>query len=178
MLSLVWALFNRREHPTADWGMTVAGALYLGFLLGHFITLRLRPDGLKWTAVAIGLTWTCDTMAYFVGVLFGKHQWWPRLSPKKTWEGLVGGVLSTLVVAPLLVGWLFGLSPWLGLLLGVLVAVADPFGDLTVSLFKRMARIKDSSQLIPGHGGILDRLDSLLFVVPTVTYFALAVVGS
>jgi phosphatidate cytidylyltransferase len=177
MLSLVWALFNRGEHPTADWGMTVACAFYLGFMLGHFVTLRLRADGLKWVVLAIGLTWIADTMAYFVGVRLGRHKLWSRISPKKTWEGLAGGTLGALIAAPLLGGWLFGLSPWQGLLLGILIAVADPFGDLAMSLFKRMARIKDSGQLIPGHGGILDRLDSLLFVVPVVTYFAVIVAG-
>ncbi len=177
MLSLTWALFNRVERPTTDWSMTVASALYLGFMLSHFVTLRLRPDGFEWVILAIALTWTNDTMAYFVGSAVGKHKWWPRVSPKKTWEGLIGGAVSTLIVAPLFCSWLFGLNPWLGLLLGLLVAVVDPFGDLAVSLFKRMAQAKDSSHLIPGHGGILDRLDSLLFVVPVVTYFASVVVG-
>jgi len=177
VLSLTWALFNRVERPTTDWSMTVASALYLGFMIGHFVTLRLRPDGLKWLLLAVALTWTNDTMAYFIGSALGKRPWWPRLSPKKTWEGLVGGTVSTLIAAPLLCSWLFGLSPWLGLLLGLLIAVADPFGDLAVSLFKRRAQAKDSSHLIPGHGGILDRLDSLLFVVPVVTYFALVVMG-
>ncbi len=177
MLSLTWTLFNRVERPTADWSMTVASALYLGFMIGHFVTLRLRPEGLKWVILALALTWTTDTMAYFIGSAVGKRPWWPRISPKKTWEGLVGGTVSTLVAAPLLCSWLFGLNLWLGLLLGLLVAIADPFGDLAVSLFKRLAQAKNSSQLIPGHGGILDRLDSLLFVVPVVTYFALIVVG-
>jgi phosphatidate cytidylyltransferase len=177
IFSLIWALYNQGEHPTADWGVTVASALYLGFLLGHFITLRERSDGFQWTVLAVGLSWIVDSMAYFVGTALGKRKLWPRISPKKTWEGLIGGSLSAIVAAPLLGVWLLGLNPWLGLLLGVLVAAVDPFGDFAVSLFKRMAHSKDSSQLIPGHGGVLDRLDSLLFIVPLVTYFALIVVG-
>ncbi len=127
--------------------------------------------------LALGLTWTADVMAYFVGRALGKHKLWPRISPKKTWEGLIGGTVGVLVVGPLLGGWLLGLSWWQGLLAGALVAVADPFGDLAVSLFKRVANIKDSSNLIPGHGGVLDRLDSLLFTVPVVTFFAWVVAG-
>jgi phosphatidate cytidylyltransferase len=178
VFSLIWALYSRSVHPTADWGVTVASAVYLGFLLGHFITLRERTAGFQWLCLAFLLCWMIDTMAYFVGSRWGKHRLWPRLSPKKTWEGLIGGSLAALLLAPFLAHWLIGLSPLLGLLLGALAAALAPFGDFAVSLFKRMAKTKDSSQLIPGHGGVLDRLDSLLFVIPMVCYFALAVSGS
>jgi len=177
IFSLTWALFLQSEHPTADWGMTVASALYLGFMLGHFVTLRERTDGLRWLLLAFAITWTIDACAFFAGRLWGRRKWWPRLSPKKTWEGLIGGSVAGIAVAIVGGYLLLGLSPWLGLLLGVLAAVFAPLGDLAVSLFKRKAGAKDTGQLIPGHGGILDRLDSLLFVVPLVTYFALFAVG-
>lgn len=175
--SLIWALYDKSDHPTANWAMMVAGALYLGFLLGHFVTLRQRTDGLMWTVIAVGLTWIGDTCAYLAGTTLGRHKLWPRISPKKTWEGLIGGTVGTLLAAPWLASWLVDLSLWQGLLLGILVAAAAPFGDFAVSLFKRLARTKDSSNLIPGHGGVLDRLDSLLFTFPAVTYFVLLVAG-
>jgi phosphatidate cytidylyltransferase len=177
IFSLVWALYYKGENATANWGITVASALYLGFMLGHMVSLRERPDGMRWVYVTFLLAFTCDAMAFFVGSALGKHKMWPRISPKKSWEGLVGGSAATMFVGPFLAYWLLGLSPWLGLVLGALVAAADPFGDFAVSLFKRMANSKDSSQLIPGHGGALDRLDSLLFIFPVVTYFALVVAG-
>ena len=178
IFSLIWALYYKGDHPTANWGVTVASALYLGFLLGHFVTLRERSNGMHWVMVAFALSWTTDTTAFFVGSAIGKHKLWPRISPKKTWEGLAAGSIAVIIVAPLLGTWLLDLNPWLGLLLGVSVAAVDPFGDFAVSLFKRMARSKDSSQLIPGHGGLLDRMDSLLFIFPIVTYFALIVAGA
>lgn len=177
IFSLVWALYDKGEHPTADWGVTVASALYLGFMLGHLVALRERSpgpggEGFRWVLLALVLTWVTDTLAYFVGSVLGRRKLWPRISPKKTWEGLIAGTVGVLIAAPLLSWWWLGLNPWWGLLLGALAAAAAPFGDFAVSLLKRMARIKDSSQLIPGHGGVLDRLDSLLFVFPVVTYFA------
>ena len=131
-----------------------------------------------WAGSAFVVTWSCDTMAYFIGRALGKHLWWPRISPKKTWEGLAGGTSGALVAGLVCGVWLLALPWWQGLLLGALVAVAAPFGDLAESLFKRLAHVKDSSQLIPGHGGALDRVDSLLFVFPVVTYFALMVAGA
>ena len=178
IVSLIHALFDRHEHPTTNWAMTVAGILYLGCLLSTFVTLRERANGFWWVLLAFGLTWIIDATAYFVGRAFGRHKWWPRLSPKKTWEGLIGGSVAGIIAAPLLGLWWLGLSPWWGLLLGLLAAVAAPLGDLAVSLFKRMANAKDSGNLIPGHGGMLDRLDSLLFIFPVVTYFALFTAGS
>jgi phosphatidate cytidylyltransferase len=177
VVSLAQALFDRGEHPTTDWAMTVAGVVYLGFLLGTFVTLRERADGFWWVLLAFSLTWIIDAAAYFVGRAFGRHKWWPRLSPRKTWEGLIGGCVAGIIAAPLLGIWWLHLSPWRGLLLGLLAVVAAPLGDLSVSLFKRMAQAKDSGNLIPGHGGMLDRLDSLLFMFPVVTFFALFVAG-
>ena len=175
--TLIWALYDKGEHPTADWGINLASAIYLGFMLGHFVSLRVRSDGLQWMSLALIMTWASDTMAYFVGSALGKHKLWPRISPKKTWEGLIGGTVGALIAGPLVGGWLVGLNVWQGLLLGVLAAAGAPFGDLAVSLIKRMAHTKDSSNLIPGHGGVLDRLDSLLFTIPIITYFAWVLTG-
>jgi phosphatidate cytidylyltransferase len=175
--SLTQALFDRAEHPTTNWSMTVAGVVYLGVLLSTFVTLRERPDGFWWALLAFSLTWIIDATAFFIGRAFGRHKWWPRLSPKKTWEGLIGGSVAGIIAAPLLGMWWLHLSPWWGLLLGLLAVIAAPLGDLSVSLFKRMAQAKDSGNLIPGHGGLLDRLDSLLFIFPVVTCFAVFVAG-
>jgi phosphatidate cytidylyltransferase len=175
--SLINALYDRSDHPTQNWAINVASALYLGFMLSHFVTLRERPNGLNWVIFAFAMTWVGDTAAYFVGSAIGKRKLWPRISPKKTWEGLGGEVVACMIAGPLLGGWLVGLTVWQGLLIGVLVAVLGTFGDFAVSLVKRMAHAKDSSGLIPGHGGILDRLDSLLFTFPVITYFALLVAG-
>ncbi len=177
ILSLTWALYDRSEHPTANWAMNIAGALYMGFLLGHFVSLRLRPQGFNWLMLALLLTWVNDSMAYFVGSALGRHKLWPRVSPKKTWEGSIGGLLSTLVAGGFLAHYLVNVPAWSGVVLGLFISVAATYGDLAVSLLKRMARLKDSSNLIPGHGGVLDRLDSLMFTVPIVTYFAVIMTG-
>ena len=177
IFSLIWVLYNKGEHPTADWGVTVASALYLGVTISYLVALRQRSNGFNWAITAFVITWACDAMAYFVGRSFGKHKLWPRISPKKTWEGIAGGTVGAIIAGLALGVWLLGIPWWQGILLGALVAVAAPFGDLAESLFKRQANVKDSSQLIPGHGGVLDRIDSLLFVFPVVTYFALVVAG-
>lgn len=175
MLTLGWQLFQADSPaPMVDWALTVAGGLYLGWLMGHF--LLLRAEGLRWIVVALLSTWICDSGAYFVGLSFGRHKLWPRISPKKTWEGAVGGwvsgvVLTTVVTALLGLGWLHGVA------IGALVGIVAPFGDFAVSMLKRQVGVKDSSHLIPGHGGMLDRIDSLLFTIPVVYYYACFVVG-
>ncbi len=173
LLTLVIALFDSNPKPATRWSLTVASALYLGWLMHYFIALRNLPNGLAWVLVALLTTWTIDSGAYFVGLSLGKHKLWPRLSPKKTWEGVIGGFVAGIIGAIILARILLPHLSWTqGLWLGVTASFVDPFGDLSVSMFKREAGAKDSSKLIPGHGGMLDRLDSLLFVVPIVFYYA------
>lgn len=173
MAALVWHMFQKgRPAPGSDWAATAAGVLYLGWLGSRFVMLRALPNGLYWLALAFVSTWITDSGAYFVGRRWGRRKLAPRLSPKKTWEGAVGGWLIGVLLTPL-VAWLMGLSPWHGLGIGILAATLAPFGDLAESMFKRQASAKDSSNLIPGHGGMLDRIDSLLFVVPAAYYYVL-----
>jgi phosphatidate cytidylyltransferase len=122
------------------------------------------------------VTWVNDTAAYFVGKAIGRHPCCPYLSPKKTWEGTIGGWIGGLVATTLLGYWLVDLTWVQGLALGALVSTVAPFGDLAKSMIKRQMGVKDFSALIPGHGGMFDRIDSLLFVAPVVYYFATMVV--
>ncbi len=130
-------------------------------------TPLVLPRGAAWVFVALTSTWAVDSAAYVIGRRFGRRPFWPRVSPRKTWEGTLAGVgagaLVGLAWAPAL-GW----APGLGLALGLAVAVAAIGGDLVESLLKRRAAVKDAGSLVPGHGGLLDRIDSLLFVTIVV----------
>jgi phosphatidate cytidylyltransferase len=173
IITLIWTLFRQEAQPVTAWAWTLGGALYLGILLNHFVALRNLPQGLAWLTVAVLLTWTNDSAAYFVGRAIGRHKFWPRHSPKKTWEGVFGGLTFAVLVSSILgVLWL-GLPWWNGALLGVAISIVGPLGDLTESMVKRQFGAKDSGNLIPGHGGAWDRIDSLLFIVPTVFYWAI-----
>jgi len=182
ILSISWQLFQSQDKtPTTNWALTVAGGLYIGLLLANVIRLRgLPPDqvGLAWTVLAVLLTWLGDTAAYFVGRTIGRHKFWPRLSPRKTWEGVFAGVIGCLLTG-VIVGYLAmrltgAIGPLHGLIAGLLAGIVGPFGDLAISMMKRQVNAKDSSQIIPGHGGLLDRTDSLLFIVATTYYYAVA----
>ncbi|MGQ9599886.1 MAG: phosphatidate cytidylyltransferase [Anaerolineae bacterium] len=171
------------DHPTESWALTVGAALWLGWLIGHFSLLRdLGPVfslgiGTRWLALVFLVTWINDTGAYLVGKTWGRHPCFPYLSPHKTWEGTVGGWWCGLAATVLLGYGLVGL-PWgHGLALGVLIATIAPFGDLAKSMVKRQLNVKDFSALIPGHGGMFDRVDSLLFVAPVVYYYATLALG-
>ncbi len=174
IVTLVRALAQRTEAPATDWALTLAVALYLGILAHYAPLLRARPQGFWWVVAALGLTWITDSGAFFIGTAVGKHRMAPRLSPKKTWEGTIGGwvvgVLAAMILVPLV---LPGLSVGKAAVLGAAVATMAPLGDLAESMFKRQCGVKDSGHLIPGHGGALDRIDSLLFVFPTVYWFSL-----
>jgi phosphatidate cytidylyltransferase len=152
------------------WAITVAGALYVGWLGAYFLLVRALPNGLMWTALAMVTAWATDTGAYIVGTRFGRHRFFPVISPKKTWEGAVGGWIAAPLVLVAL-GWLFSLPLVHCALLGFLIGIAATFGDLAESLLKRQTGVKDSSSIVPGHGGILDRLDSLLFTAVVAYYY-------
>lgn len=158
----------------AGWGLTVAGGGYLGYSFAQFVRLRAGPDGISWIALAFLGTWITDTGAYLVGRVVGRRPFFPRISPKKTWEGAIGGLVTGVAAVMGMGAWWLGLSAPLGLALGVLLALGATFGDLAESVLKRQVGVKDSGNLIPGHGGMLDRVDSLLFVVPIVYYFTVA----
>jgi phosphatidate cytidylyltransferase len=160
----------------ADMGRTLAGAVYTGGILGYAPVLGAmqesptRGGGTYWLLTVIAGTAACDTGAYFVGSFLGKRKLIPHISPAKTWEGLAGGTLGAVIAAVALSG-LLKLSLLAAVVLGLLICAAGVAGDLSESLLKRAARVKDSGHLIPGHGGILDRVDSILFVLLAVYWF-------
>ncbi len=168
---------------TARVGVTVLGALYVGLgfsfiLLMHRLGLPEEqamdvPFGTEMVLTVVFGTWAGDTMAYFTGKYFGSTPMTPTLSPKKTWEGFAGGLIGTVLVV-VLAGLYNDLGPLQSLILGATIGVIGPIGDLFESLVKRDVQIKDSGRGIPGHGGVLDRFDALLWTA-VASYFVLTV---
>jgi phosphatidate cytidylyltransferase len=158
------------------WMAAVAGGVYVGFSLGFYVALlNWRPAdhgfGIEVVAVPLAAVIVCDTAAYIAGSFLGRHRFFPQISPRKSVEGAIAGLVAAIAMAALLGHVLLGISPWLGALLGLLVAITAEAGDLAESALKRQGGAKDSGSLVPGHGGILDRLDSLILVAPTVYCF-------
>jgi phosphatidate cytidylyltransferase len=152
---------------------TIFGVLYFGWILAHLIFLRQLENGfgyLVFLSVAVVLN---DVLAYTTGRLFGKHKLAPDISPKKTWEGAFGGLWGSILGAVIFKYAVPSLSWPAALTAGVIIGVTAPLGDLVVSVIKRDMAVKDSGQLIPGHGGLLDRCDSLIFATPAFYYFLL-----
>lgn len=169
------ALYPR--YSLLDSAGTMMGTMYVG-LLNYFYLLRMLPDGWIWLIFTLTATWATDTMAYFIGMAFGRRRIAPALSPKKTLEGAVGGFAGSILVAAAF-SFIYSFLPLSKvLLLGLALGAAAQVGDLLESAFKRQAGVKDSSDLIPGHGGILDRIDSTLFTAPLVYYFVLLFIKS
>ncbi len=171
MAMLVWHILRRDTSGfLVTWALTLTGAVYTGVLAGYLVSLRNLPNGLGWLLLTLVGTWTCDTVAFLVGSWWGRRGFFTEISPKKTMEGAVGGCLGGTIVTTA-GGWYLGLPPWQALLLGIVLVLGVTFGDLAESLIKRQVGAKDSGDLIPGHGGMLDRIDSLLFAGPIVYYF-------
>jgi phosphatidate cytidylyltransferase len=147
------------------------GVLYLGWPAVLLIWLRdgSSASGLAWTVSAFVIAWASDIMAYLVGSLIGGRKLWPRFSPNKTWSGFIGGLAAGTAAGALLATWLdLGIGPGWGALLGLAAALATMAGDLWESALKRRYGVKDAGKLIPGHGGLLDRVDGLMFAVVVV----------
>jgi phosphatidate cytidylyltransferase len=172
VVSLMWLLFRSpREQAFTNWAWTMAGILYIGWMLSHWVELRSLEAGKELVFWAMFTTFASDTSAFFVGRAWGKHALAPSISPGKTWEGAIGGLLGS-VIASLILGTIFPLpfSYWQIALLGGIISLFAQLGDLAESMLKRNTGIKDTGKLIPGHGGILDRIDSLIFTGVVVYY--------
>jgi phosphatidate cytidylyltransferase len=178
MVSVSWQLFQSRDKMgLTNWALTVIGGLYVGILAAQGILIRALPQGLAWTVLAVLLAWAGDTAAYFVGTTLGRHKLWPRISPSKTWEGFFGGLIACVVTGTLVgylaMRWVGAIGPVHGTIVGLLAGAIGVFGDLAISMMKRQMNVKDSGNILPGHGGLLDRTDSLLFVIATTYYYAI-----
>lgn len=169
----VWHMVDYERgapNSASDFAVTLAGIIYIGWVGSYLISLRRMPEGMWWFLMVLPSIWLADSVAYAVGQTIGRHQLTNRLSPNKTWEGYLAGVVcGTLGVAGLAVLWRLGagpassISPTSSLILGITISGLAPLGDLGISMIKREVHIKDTSTLLPGHGGVLDRVDSWLW---------------
>ncbi|MBI4318500.1 MAG: phosphatidate cytidylyltransferase [Chloroflexi bacterium] len=183
LVPLLWLVMRGKQPVEAvvGWALGPAAALYVALPLSHLVLLRNVQDGRDWAGLTAGLwwvvllllgTWASDTAAYFVGSAFGRHRFMSHISKHKTLEGLLGGLaLCTLVV--LAFGTtVLGLVWWHTVLLGMAIGGAAVLGDLAESMVKRATGVKDAGTIIPGHGGMLDRVDSLILTVLVTYYYA------
>ena len=177
LLSLIWSLLRpQKETAFIGWAWTMAGILYLGWLLSHLVALRGLDDGRNWVFFALLINSASDTAAFFIGRALGKRPLAPQISPGKTWEGTIGGILGAIIVSLfflLSTPLNLPLTWWQAVLLGLLVSIFGQLGDLVESLFKRNMGVKDSGRQIPGHGGFLDRVDSVVFAGVVVYYYVI-----
>ena len=185
---LIAELYAKQEDPIHDWAYTMMSQMYvvLPFSLLNMLAFRAAPEGIMYIytlplSVFVFL-WVNDTGAYCCGSLFGKHKLFPRISPGKSWEGSVGGGVFVLAAAALV--WYLtdsydmnptGMDMWEWMGLGLVVVVFGTWGDLVESLFKRTLGIKDSGNILPGHGGMLDRFDSSLLAIPAAVVYLFSI---
>lgn len=162
------------EQGLINSAVNLFGTVYIGFMFAYMLLLRFIPgrDGLAYVLFTLLVTWFNDTSAYFVGIKFGKHKLSPKISPKKSVEGSLAGLAGG-ILAALIIGLLFHKPLWLMAVMGIIVVGAGQFGDLVESIIKRNAGVKDSGSFLPGHGGVLDRIDSLLTAAPLVYYMVI-----
>ena len=167
-----------RESAGTDFAITLSGIIYIGVLGAYFAHMRNLPYGEWWLLLTLLSVWLTDTAAYAIGTPLGRHKLAPRLSPKKSWEGYLAGLVFAVIGTPVF-GWLLArlglpaeaqFAPAHLALLGLAVGALTTLGDLGESMIKRQMRVKDASQILPGHGGILDRIDSWLWAVPIGFY--------
>ena len=175
----LWYVYSPRTR-IADVAVTAFGPIYTGFMLSAIVLVREAVPGLEGALLSVGVcasVWASDSFAYLVGKVAGKHKMAPKISPHKTWEGFAGGLVGSVLIWVILGATrLYGMGLGFAVLCGVVVGVLGVFGDLIESRIKRGVGVKDSGNLIPGHGGMLDRSDSLIFACITA-YLLLAIGG-
>ena len=178
LVSLIWMLL-RSGHGVGlgDWAVTAGAALYIGGLLSYAPLIWGLGEGREWVFLAVGVIFAADTAAFATGKSVGRRPMAPTVSPGKTWEGSLGGLLGAVAACVAFTALLdLGVAVALAVVLGALMAVVGQLGDLAQSRLKRAAGVKDSGWLVPGHGGLLDRLDSIVFNLPLVYYFVMWVI--
>lgn len=158
-----------RDRAGLDFAITAAGITYLGWIGSYLLDLRQMPQGLWWWFIVLPIVWAGDTGAYSIGSVYGRHKMTPRLSPKKSWEGYFAGLFTSILIGAFF-SYAFSslgpqplnglIDPLQGGLLGLFIGAVTPLGDLGESMLKRQSGLKDSSNIFPGHGGFLDRIDS------------------
>ncbi|KQL44420.1 phosphatidate cytidylyltransferase [Brevibacillus choshinensis] len=168
LLLLIYSVLRKNQFHIEHIALTLVGALYIGFGFTYMAATRNLPDGLMLTVLVILAIWSTDSGAYFVGKAIGKNKLWPEISPNKTIEGSLGGLVAAVVVVLAVNAWLGNLSIVHALMIAVVAGIVGQLGDLVESGLKRHFGVKDSGQLIPGHGGVLDRFDSFLLVFPVL----------
>ena len=174
VLAVILTLSSIEKFRNRSAGLTLAAVVYPGALLAHAPLLRGGEQGLEWIVFLLVVTFSSDTGAFFVGKAIGKRPLAPAISPNKTWEGAIGGFLAA-IAAALIAAWALDIDTDLPIIavLGALMGVVGQAGDLFESKLKRLADVKESGRLLPGHGGILDRLDSIVFNLALVYYFVM-----
>jgi phosphatidate cytidylyltransferase len=186
IIATVWHVIDYEKGATRSlqsWAVSLIGPVYIGLLGGHLLSLRALPSGQWLTLIVLPVVWISDTGAYIVGRRYGKHALAHRTSPNKTWEGLAGGIVfGAAFGGALVLLWqrIGNLSPdvlawYQGAVIGVIASLVGLLGDLGISLFKRQAEIKDTGQIFPGHGGVLDRIDSWLLAGAASYYYILLI---
>ncbi|HBI13998.1 MAG TPA: phosphatidate cytidylyltransferase [Desulfobulbaceae bacterium] len=174
LILLVLARSSRIDNPLHFFGSGCLGTLYISFSLAHLVLIRSLPQGEGWLLVLTAITAGGDTGAFYIGSTLGRHKLCPQISPKKTVEGAIGGICAGMLCA-VATAWYFlpQVSPYLIGLAALLLTVVSIVGDLTESVIKRSVGVKDSGRLLFGHGGVLDRIDSLLIAGPVLYYLLL-----
>lgn len=175
-LALISGIFLKREKDTiVDVAVTILGMLYIGWFFSYFLFIRNQTAHGGYVFFLMLTIWAMDVMAYLVGKKFGRHKLVPSISPNKTWEGAIAGFITCLIAAEIFSG-LANINGTHALVLGALIGVVAQLSDIVESLLKRDAGVKDSSTLLPGHGGILDRMDSFVLTAPLMYYYVVWVI--
>ena len=175
---IVFSSKRRVASALGDFGISAAGLVFIALPFSAVVRIHAVPiNGRKLLLFALALVWAGDTLAYFVGRSFGRIHMAPHLSPKKTWEGAAANLLGSAIIGIAFFGWL-GIDAFQAVVMACLANVAGQAGDLLESVYKRAAGAKDSGTLLPGHGGMLDRIDALILAVPVVWYYFRFVAGT